>query len=299
MLALSCVATLLLTAPFAPAVAPGTPGAEFLVSEPPAAVAMASPSPLVSPLALYSGGITGFSEPAEPRKPKKGKSPRTKPARNEHDGTLGPERARILLRSLTVPGWGQASLGHRGSARTFLVAELGVWSAFTAFRVQQMQRTESYLRTAQLEAGIDLKGRDDEFRRIVGAFASSEEYNLLVVARDAANLYLADENNRDLEGYRRYIAEHSLSGDLSWSWSSESAFRRYGGQRKFAQKAGLRANAALGFAIANRLLSALHAARLAGRAAAAGTPAPTGWHLDVSPGQEGTGSFRAGLTTRF
>lgn len=297
MLALSCVA-MLLTAPFAPAVDPAAPGAEFLLREPSAAVTLEVP-PLASPLALYSGGITGFSEPKQPKQPKKGKAPRVRPARNEHDGTLGPERARILLRSLTVPGWGQASLGHRGSARTFMVAELGVWSAFTAFRVQQMQRTDSYLRTARLEAGIDLSDRDDEFRRIVGAFASSEEYNLLVVARDAANLYLSDLEHQDLEGYRRYIAEHSLSGDLAWSWSSESAFRRYGGQRKFAQKAGLRANAALGFAIANRLLSALHAARLAGRASAAGNATPQGWHLDVTPGLEGSGSLRAGLTTRF
>src|SRR5262249_30993206 len=33
---------------------------------------------------------------------------------------LGAERASILLRSLTVPGWGQASVGHRGAAKVFL-----------------------------------------------------------------------------------------------------------------------------------------------------------------------------------
>ena len=129
----------------------------------------------------------------------------------------------------------------------------------------------------------------------MGAFASSDEYNLLVVARDAANLYLSDPDHQDLAGYRAYVEEHSLKGDQTWQWSDEAAFRRYGGQRKFAQRAGLRANTALGLAVANRLVSALHAARQAGRAA----PRARGWRLEVRPGLEEPGAFRAALTTRF
>ena len=249
------------------------------------------PSPMVSRLALMAGGITA---PREPRaqKPKKGKQPRA-PETNEG---LGPERARILLRSLTVPGWGQATLGRRGSAKIFLLAEAGVWGAFTAFRVQQILRTDAYLRTARLSAGIDLRDRDDEFRRIVGAFASSDEYNLLVVTRDAANIYLKDPDHPDFDGYHAYIAKHSLSGDMAWHWTDEAAFDRYGGQRKFAHRAGLRANTALGLAIANRLVSALHAARTAGRQSAGEAQ---GWRFEVEPGLAQPGVYRAALTTRF
>ena len=284
----SFVAALAFTSALSPLA--GTP-----FSAPPELLAMAQPAnPMVSPLALASTGITGFGEPERAKKGKPRK-PRRVQAAPSNEG-LGPERARILLRSLTVPGWGQATLGHRGSARVFMLAEAGVWGAFTAFRIQQAQRTESYLVTARLDAGIDLKARDDEFRRIVGAFASSDEYNLLVVTRDAANLFLSDPDNVDLVGYRDYIAKHSLSGSLSWHWTDEEAFRRYSGQRKFAQKAGLRANTALGLAIANRLVSALHAARQAGHTAAA--PAQ-GWRLEVRPGLDEPGQFRAALTKRF
>ena len=59
----------------------------------------------------------------------------------------------------------------------------------------------------------------------------------------------------DLVGYRDYIAKHSLSGDMAWHWTDEESFRRYGGQRKFAQKAGLRANTALGLAVAQQPIS--------------------------------------------
>lgn len=250
------------------------------------------PSPIVSRLALGAGGITA---PREPKKPKPGKE---KPAGTEAvdpDAGLGPERAAILLRSLTVPGWGQATLGHKGSAKAFALVEAGIWTAFVAFRVQASMRTDTYLRTAQLSAGIDLRDDDDEFRRIVGAYASSDEYNLLVVSRDAANQFLSDPDNPDMVGYRAYIEEHSLKGDQSWRWTDQQSFLKYGDQRQFAQKAGLRANTALGLAIANRLVSALHAARLAGQS----HEKPQSWRLEVEPGLSEPGRFRAALTKNF
>jgi hypothetical protein len=256
--------------------------------------APAPPTSLMhSEFVLASTGITDPPDPNRERSKKPRKPPKHPQAVVNNEG-LGPERARILLQSLTVPGWGQATLGRKGAARTFQVAEAGIWSMFIAFKVQQSLRTEAYLKTAELGAGTDLRNRDDEFRRIVGAFASSDEYNLLVVARDAANLYLSDPANPDLAGYRAYIAKHSLSGSLTWRWADETAFLRYGSQRKFAQKAGLRANTALGLAIANRLMSALHAARAAGQ-----SPVRTGWRLDVRPGLDDTGQLRAALSTQF
>ena len=260
-----------------------------------------APSPIaavmVAPLALQSGGISSFSDPPSERT-KKSKKPRvTTPA--PEGMALGPERARLLLRSLTIPGWGQATLGHRHAAATFAVMEVGIWSAFTSFRIQEQMRRQSYERTALLFAGIDIRGRDEEYRRIVGAFASSDEYNLLVVARDAANLYMQDVYAPDMAGYRAYIAAHSIGGADAWSWRDQAAFDRYGAQRRNTQRASLRANTALGLAIANRLVSALHAARAAGHVAPV-APARTSWNFELTPGEPGEQIlFRAGLHARF
>src|SRR2546428_863563 len=177
---------------------------------------------------------------------------------------LNAGRARILLQSLTFPGWGQATLGRRTSATVFSLAETGVWASFVSFRIQEAMRRQSYENTALLFAGIDLRGRDDEFRRIVGIYASSDEYNRFVVYRDAANLYLSDPNHYDTAGYRDYIAKHSLKGADAWSWDSYGSYQRYVEERKQTRRAGLRANSMLGLAIANRLVSAIHAARYAG-----------------------------------
>lgn len=261
-------------------------------------VAAYEPGPMISPLALEGATLSSFGErdtskAAKGRKAKKERRPRE----GRPEGMpLGPERARILLRSLAVPGWGQATLGRRTSAKVFAVMDAGIWASFASFRIQEQMRRESYRQTALLGAGIDLKGRDEEFRRIVGSFRSSDEYNQYVVARDAANLYLQDVYNPDMAGYRAYIDRYSLKGSDAWNWSSRDAFLRYGAQRKDAHRAAIRANNMLGLAIANRLVSALHAARAAGQV----RPQAQSWRFEFAPasGEDAT-AFRAALTRSF
>lgn len=204
---------------------------------------------------------------------------------------LTAERARVLLRSLTVPGWGQATIGARTSSTVFLIAEAGVWASFTAFRVQEQMRREAFERTARVLGGIDLNGRDEEFRRIVGSYISNEEYNLLVVARDAATLYYSKPDSMNW-----YIAQNELKGADTWSWVDEGALLRYRGQRKDAQRARLRTSTALGLAVVNRVFSVIHAARASSRMAA-----PTNslrFEAAPVPGSDPT-AFRLGVRTDF
>ncbi len=200
------------------------------------------------------------------------KAPRT-PRAAVPSGALGAERARILLRSLTLPGWGQATLGRRTSAVFFGLTETAIWGTFVAFRIQVAMREDAFRRTAGLQAGINLEGRDEEWLRIVGDFSSSDEYNQLVVLRDAANLYYFES-----DAYWAYYDEHKLRGADTWTWSNEGR-RRYLDQRRDAQRAARRANTTLAVAVVNRIVSALHAARVAGH------PAPTArsWQFEVVP----------------
>ncbi len=216
---------------------------------------------------------------------------------------LGPERTRVLLRSLAVPGWGQATLGRRHAAAMFGVAELGVWTAFASFRVQELLRRLGYEQTARIYAGIDLGGRNDDYRRIVGSYRSSAEYNLLVVNRDAANLYEPDPYHPDIAGFNAYIAAHSIKGSDAWDWGDQQSFDRYAAryreERKNSQRAALRSNAVLGLAIGNRLLSAVLAMRASAHPGPE-KPRGTTWRLEVTPGElADPGAFRAGLRASF
>ena len=202
---------------------------------------------------------------------------------------LSAERAQLLLRSLTVPGWGQATAGHKKSATAFALVEIGVWTSFTAFRIQSHLRRESSDRTAQLFAGIDLSGRDEEYRRIVGSYISSDEYNQLVVFREAANLYYDDP-----VAYRAYIADHVVQAGDVWSWNSEENLVRYRSQRQDSQRATVRANTALACAVVNRLLSMVHAARIKPDAP------PQSWDFEITPAPGNDAfAYRMGVRARF
>lgn len=247
------------------------------------------------PLDLALAGVTPapFALETDLSKPKdKGKDKAPEPDKEKSAGppVLNPYRARVLLQSLTVPGWGQATLGHKTAAIAFFTAEVAIWTTYTAFRVQERMRRDSYERTAQVLAGIDLSHRDEEYRRLVGSYISSEEYNQLVVYRDAANLYYDDPVQ-----YTRYIEEHVLTGNGTWKWQDEGSLLRYSGQRKDAQRAGLRANTALAAAVINRLLSAVHAAR-----ASAQHAPPSAWRLEVVPTDDRDASaLRLGVRRQF
>ncbi len=209
------------------------------------------------------------------------------------------ERARALFRSLTVPGWGQLALGRKTSGGVFALVEAGIWTSFTAFKVQEKMRSDSYERSARILAGIDLSGRDEEYRRVVGSYLSSDDYNLYVVYRDAANIFLSDPDNSDPAAYRQYIADHSLGAADAWAWGSVEDLLRYRQQRKDAQRAGIRANNALAVAILNRLVSALHAARAASLDPAA-PETGNSIRLEVVPFDFAhAGAFRMGLRYSF
>lgn len=244
-----------------------------------ASVSDAPGAALASPLALETGFLAARPMSGDPDKTGKD---------GPHLQGLTGERAQALLRSLTIPGWGQASLGHKTSAMLFGVVEAGVWTTFAAFKIQQSMRTESYMKTAELYAGIDLSDYSEEYRRMVGSYPTSEDYNRYVVYRDAANLYYDDP-----EQYNEYIAKHSVSGAGGWAWASPESYERYQEQRKEVQRAGQNANVVLAVAVANRLLSALHAARIAGKAE------PHGIRLEMTPHPEDPTGYAFALRTDF
>lgn len=298
---------------------PRTPEGAWARVEP--APAFGEPVPIVvappamgSSLALASlmiddeGLLAARGMGASPRKPKTPKEPKPKPdqpatpdqppadqpARTRRLGrvphALSGERARLMLQSLTLPGWGQASLGQRRSALAFGLLEAGVWGSFTAFRIQQQMRQETYQRTAHLFAGIDLSDRDEEYRRIVGFYISSDEYNRLVVRRDAANLYFGDP-----AGYDAYIAAHEIKGADAWAWDSEASLQRYRAERQATQRAIKHAHDALAAALINRLVSLIHASASGARKDAA----QTSWRVECVPARGEPSAFHLGLRADF
>jgi hypothetical protein len=272
--------------PAAPAF--GEPSAAPLVP-PTSGSTWALPSILVEDGLLADRGME--RKPKDPKpKTEEGEKPARPRAMRRLPQALSGERARLMLRSLTVPGWGQATLGERRAAIAFGLLEAGIWGSFTAFRIQQQMRQQTYERTARLFAGVELSGRDEEYRRIVGFYLSSEEYNRLVVRRDAASLYFGDPT-----AYDAYIAEHELKGDDAWAWDSEGSLLRYRAERQATQRAIKHAHDALAAAVINRLLSVIHASAKGAHRDAA----QTSWRVECVPNGGDPTAFRLGLRADF
>jgi hypothetical protein len=263
--------------------------------------AMGSSFPLASQLIEEGGLLAARGMGTRKDKPKKAKPGEAeKPGEEEKPGAarrlghvphaLSGERARLMLQSLTVPGWGQSTLGDRRGAITFGLLEAGVWGSFTAFKIQQTMRQQTYERTARLFAGIDLSSRDEEYRRTVGFYLSSDEYNRLVVRRDAANLYFGDP-----AAYDAYVAAHELKGADAWAWDDVASLLRYRTERQSAQRAIKHAHDALAVAMINRLLSAIHASA----GSAHRDAAQTSWKLECVPAGGDPTAFHLGLRADF
>jgi hypothetical protein len=240
--------------------------------------------PKEPPAAADSAAGGASAAPAEESRPRRARRMGRLPS------ALSGDRARLMLQSLTVPGWGQASIGRRGAATAFGLAEVGIWGSFAAFHIQQHMRAGTYERTAQLFAGIDIDQRDEEYRRIIGLYLSSEEYNRLVVRRDATNLYYGDP-----AAYNAYIAEHEIRGADAWSWASEEDLLRYRAERQAAQRSSKHAQDALAMAIINRLLSVVHVAR----SHAPTAPDHTSWRVECAPVGADPTAFRFALRADF
>lgn len=276
-----------------PASAPAPPemGSEF-----------ALPSPLVADGLIAARGMTRTPKEKKPKKEAPADTSAAagagaaepEPAHTSRMGSLpsalSGERARCMLQSLTVPGWGQATQGQGNAALFFGLVEAGIWVSFASFEIQQGMRRSTYENTASLYAGIDLSGRDEEYRHVLGLYRSSDDYNIYVVRRDAANLYYGDP-----AGYDAYVAQHSIRGADVWSWQSDADLIRYRDERQAAQRASKHAQDALAAALINRLVSVIHAARGNPHAA----PDATSWRLDIAPEPGDPSAFRVALRADF
>jgi hypothetical protein len=184
------------------------------------------------------------------------------------DGELKP-RGSDIWRAAVVPGWGQWRAGHREVGLVFLTIDAAAWATMFASIGQGHLRRGSSEETALRYAGIDLTQVDDDFRKRTSDFISSDEYNRLVVMRDAASLYYGDFDN-----YNRYIEENSLQGAEAWTWESEESWERYRRERRTSESAFQRARYAGAVLVANRVASTIVAARLKPKTSAAQASAP-------------------------
>ncbi|HYJ33229.1 MAG TPA: hypothetical protein VE326_08415 [Candidatus Binatia bacterium] len=171
---------------------------------------------------------------------------------------------KAVLLSLLLPGAGEMSLGARGRATGFFIAEGAIWTHFVWFQVAGHLRKDNYIEQAQLHAGVGVSSADDTYWKLLGQYQTSQGTGPTAyeeaLRREARDNFPSDPAAQDA-----YVAERLPSGDRAWSWSSADAQTSYRATRESSRRAFDRSKYSIAAAIANRLLSAIDTQIVRGR----------------------------------
>ena len=184
--------------------------------------------------------------------------------------------AKPFLYSILLPGLGQLSMGEKGHAIPFFIAEGLIWTNYVYWKVAQGKRQDDYIEQAQLNAGVGVSDAEDDYWGLVGQYtrSSGEGPNSYEedIRRDARELYPSDPAAQDA-----YVAEHLPTGDQAWEWSTEELRSQYKDTRDSANSADHKAKYSFAAALVNRVVSVIDVQLLRKKqkeAARAGVPKP-------------------------
>jgi hypothetical protein len=174
--------------------------------------------------------------------------------------SVGPRPAGLFLRSLVVPGWGQAVLARsrpelKGKGKTGFWLDVGLatgaWALLRHSRIKEMEYQSYALRVA----GARRHGDGSDYWVAVSNHLSRAEYNQAML-----------ESNNWNDRY--------LDPEDDWAWPSQAEQSRYRDLRAVSEKALSQSLAVGGALFINHVLSAAQTLRLV-RQAEPGGPALT------------------------
>lgn len=175
---------------------------------------------------------------------------------------VNPRKA--MLYSLLLPGLGQQVAGRAERARVFYAIETGIWTSFAVFRIEGHDQKERFIDYAELTAGVNSSGKDDEYWRTISNFERSDpgpgSANELV-RRQARALYPGDKDKQD-----EYFLQNGYFGDDTWDWQNADNLARFQNLRSKSMDSYDRARLSILAALANRIVSVIDAARVARQA---------------------------------
>jgi hypothetical protein len=176
------------------------------------------------------------------------------------------------LYSALIPGMGQYYCGYRKTARYFWAAEAASWLGFVAFRTYGGWKKDDYIQFGLEKGGVQLEDKPDWFVDYVSYYDNIDQYN---------------QYGRAIDRGRPYLAK---SSENYWYWNStsdKSAFREIKNRSREAYR---RSDFMIGAMILNRMVSAIHAIRIAGRTgkriddlADLDKPAKIDYRVEVNP----------------
>ena len=163
-------------------------------------------------------------------------------------------------RSLILPGWGQHYAG--GGGLRFAVVEAGLWAGYLGLRGLEQVRQTQYESYAAEHAGARPAGKDSEYFDDLGFYQSRLQHDQYALHDEGPTAQL-----------------YPAGPEYAWEWDNEGSRQRYRQLRNSSASAGRQALYTTGLVVANRVIAAVHASRLARQARVRVLP----FELEVDP----------------
>ena len=149
-----------------------------------------------------------------------------------------------VIASLILPGMGEWYAGSFESGKYNLIAEGGLWLAYSGFRMHANWLQQDAQTFADQHAGANFDNKDDQYSVNIGNFISTDEYN-------QAKL-------RNRENDLVYIGDQ-----YQWQWDSDANRAQFKDLRIRSAEIKNNAKFIIGAVVINHLLSAFSAGRKA------------------------------------
>jgi hypothetical protein len=192
-------------------------------------------SPLNTPLSLFQN--SGFDNVRYPQA--------ANPAATAESPAKSISKTKAVAYSMLLPGAGHFYLDKRGKGEVFMGAEVVLWAGFFAFRSSGSWKKDDYIRFAEIHAGVDPSGKDDDFYKNLTFYDSRDQYN---------------SSGRIINPGAPY---YPPGQSYYWKWDSESSRLDYRQMRNSSEAAYRNATFMIVGAIINRILAGVDSYRLA------------------------------------
>ncbi len=147
-----------------------------------------------------------------------------------------------IIYSLLLPGMGELYADNYDSGKYFTIAEGALWATFIGMNVYGNWQENRYKSYAQVYAGVDPEGKDEDYYATIGLYTSIESFN----------------NEKALE--RRYD-EMLNEQKFFWKWNSTEQRKTYRSMWTSSEQTFNDIRFVVGAMLVNRLISAINAVR--------------------------------------
>lgn len=148
-----------------------------------------------------------------------------------------------IIYSLLLPGMGELYADAYDSGVYFTIADGALWGTYIGMNIYGNWQRDRYISYAQVNAGINTNGKDEDYYANIGEYLSIDQFN--------------DEKAFERNFSEMYNAETSF-----WKWNSSEDRKTYRTMWVSSEQTFNDLRFVIGALLLNRVISAINAVRL-------------------------------------